>query len=117
MSVKLNPSKILGSIEEENHWAEIYPKLQRYCRFLAQNKWDGDDIAQETYLKALKYHQQQMSTALVNKIAYHHWIDQLRKRKHEIPEAELDISSFELKNQIDEVTNAVEMLINKFTPK
>ncbi|MBT2658122.1 RNA polymerase subunit sigma [Bacillus sp. ISL-18] len=117
MSVKLNPTRTMGSMEEENHWAEIYPKLQRYCRFLAQNKWDGDDIAQETYLKALKYHQHQMSTGLLNKIAYHHWIDQLRKRKQERPEAELDISSYELTKQLDEVTNAVEMLINKFTPK
>ncbi|MEH7094356.1 sigma-70 family RNA polymerase sigma factor [Neobacillus vireti] len=117
MSVKLNPSKTMGSVEEENPWAEMYPKLQRYCRFLAQNRWDGDDIAQETYLKALKYHQHQMSTTLLNKIAYHHWIDQLRKRKHELPEAELDISSHELTKQLDEVTNAVEMLIKKFTPK
>lgn len=117
MSVKLNPFRAMGSIEEENHWAEIYPKLQRYCRFLTQNKWDGDDIAQETYLKALKYHQHHMSTALVNKIAYHHWIDQLRKRKHEMPEANLDISSCEITKQIDKVSDAVEILLNKFTPK
>ncbi|ULT59215.1 sigma-70 family RNA polymerase sigma factor [Neobacillus drentensis] len=117
MSLKLNSSRTLGSMEEENHWAEVYPKLQRYCRFLAQNKWDGEDIAQETYLKALKYHQHQIRTGLLNKIAYHHWIDQLRKRKQERPEAELDISSYELTKQIDEITNAVEMLINKFTPK
>jgi RNA polymerase sigma-70 factor (ECF subfamily) len=117
MSVKLNPFKTMGSEEEENHWAEIYPKLQRYCQFLAQNKWDGDDIAQETYLKALKYQPHQMSKALLNKIAYHHWIDQLRKRKHERPETELDLSSHEVTKQLDEVTNAVEMLIKKFTPK
>ncbi|MEH7414566.1 sigma-70 family RNA polymerase sigma factor [Neobacillus drentensis] len=117
MSVKLNPFRTMGSKEEENHWAEYYPKLQRYCRFLTQNKWDGDDIAQETYLKALKYHQHQMSPSLLNKIAYHHWIDQLRKRKHETLDTELDLSSHELTKQLDEITNAVDMLIHKFTPK
>ena len=117
MSVKLNPFRTMGSKEEENHWTEYYPKLQRYCRFLAQNEWDGDDIAQETYLKALRYHQHKISPALLNKIAYHHWIDQLRKRKHETLDTELDFSSQESTKQLDEVRNAVEMLICKFTPK
>ncbi|WP_160718851.1 sigma-70 family RNA polymerase sigma factor [Bacillus sp. USDA818B3_A] len=117
MSAKQNPSRTVNSEKEENHWIEYYPKLQRYCRFLAQNKWDGEDIAQETYLKALKYHRHQMSTALLNKIAYHHWIDQLRKREHETLGDELDLSSHEITKQLDEVTTAVELLIQKFTPK
>ncbi|WP_225049478.1 sigma factor [Priestia megaterium] len=66
-------------------WNEHYPKLQQYCRFLTQNAWDGDDIAQETYLKAQRYkgEEHNLSSALLNKIAYHHWIDLLRKRKRE----------------------------------
>lgn len=69
--------------EEESIWLEYYPKLQRYCHFLAQNQWDGDDIAQETILKALKHYtlDEKMSSALLNKMAYNHWIDQIRKRK------------------------------------
>ncbi|PLS07135.1 sigma-70 family RNA polymerase sigma factor [Neobacillus cucumis] len=117
MSAKLDPFSIAGPKNDENHWNEKYPKLQQYCRFLAQNQWEGDDIAQETYLKALKYPQHQISTALLNKIAYHHWIDQLRKRKHETFEPNLDQSHYEITRSLEEVTNTVEMLIQKFTPK
>ncbi|MDN3015390.1 sigma factor-like helix-turn-helix DNA-binding protein [Paenibacillus sp. BSR1-1] len=97
--------------EDDPFWKEHYPKLQRYCSFLAQNKWDGEDIAQETYLKALRY-QQKMSPALLNKIAYHHWIDLLRKRKHETIES--DIEKAAPTHQLDET---VDMLIEHFTPK
>ncbi|WP_223587697.1 sigma factor-like helix-turn-helix DNA-binding protein [Neobacillus bataviensis] len=112
MSHKPRPFPLEGPHHEDDpFWKEHYPKLQRYCRFLAQNKWDGEDIAQETYLKALKY-QQKMSTALLNKIAYHHWIDLLRKRKHETIESEIEKVS--TTHQLDET---VDMLIEQFTPK
>ncbi|MEH7332547.1 sigma factor-like helix-turn-helix DNA-binding protein [Neobacillus drentensis] len=112
MSHKPRPFPLICPHQEDDpFWKEHYPKLQRYCRFLAQNKWDGEDIAQETYLKALKY-QQKMSTALLNKIAYHHWIDLLRKRKHETIESEIERVS--TTNQLDET---VDMLIEQFTPK
>jgi RNA polymerase sigma factor (sigma-70 family) len=103
---------------DEDFWMECYPKLQRYCHFLAQNSWDGDDIAQETYLKALKYtpQQQKISSALLNKMAYHHWIDLLRKRKNESIEAEPAAS--EVINQLlDDLTASVELLLKQFTPK
>jgi len=106
-----------SSQQDDRLWIEYYPKLQRYCRFLAQNSWDGDDIAQETYLKALKYHQQQMSSALLNKIAYHHWVDLLRKRKNETVEADFDHPIHELTNKLDDMTHAVDLLLKKFTPK
>jgi RNA polymerase sigma factor (sigma-70 family) len=121
MSNMHRPNNIDNEQQEERFedpfWMEYYPKLQRYCHFLAQNKWDGDDIAQETYLKALKYssHHQNLTTALLNKIAYHHWIDILRKRKHEINVA--DFAESILNNQVDDITNSVELLLNQFTPK
>jgi RNA polymerase sigma factor (sigma-70 family) len=121
MSHELSPNDNFSEQQEERFedafWGEFYPKLQRYCHFLTQNKWDGDDIAQETYLKALKYstHQQNLSTALINKIAYHHWIDILRKRKHETIGA--DTKESILFNQVDDITNTVELLLNHFTPK
>lgn len=104
---------------EETIWQEYYPKLQRYCHFLTQNSWDGDDIAQETYIKALKYSNQQekMTTALLNKIAYHHWVDLLRKRKNETLEADFDFANLVLTNELDEKKNLVDFLVKKFTPK
>jgi RNA polymerase sigma-70 factor (ECF subfamily) len=121
MSNKLSPYNLENPQEEERgaheFWKEYYPKLQRYCHFLTQNPWDGDDIAQETFLKALKYSlsQQKMTSALLNKIAYHHWVDLLRKRKNESIES--DPATQELINQADDIVNSVELLLKQFTPK
>jgi RNA polymerase sigma factor (sigma-70 family) len=103
---------------EEDFWSENLPKLQRYCHFLARNKWDGEDIAQETYIKALKYgkHQGKMTTALLNKIAYHHWVDMLRKRKNETVEANLNLVHSGQTNQLNETRDSVELLLKNFTP-
>jgi RNA polymerase sigma factor (sigma-70 family) len=114
------------SLERKEHedwfgndfWSENYPKLQRYCHFIARNKWDGDDIAQETYIKALKYGNQQekITPALLNKIAYHHWVDMLRKRKNETVEDDLHLVNRGQTNQLDETRDSVEYLLKNFTP-
>lgn len=103
---------------EHNFWDENYPKLQRYCHFLARNGWDGDDIAQETYIKALKYanQHQRMTTALLNKIAYNHWVDMLRKRKNETVEADPDCTKPTLTNPFDGTRESVDLLLKNFTP-
>lgn len=105
------------TVTEESLWLEHYPKLHQYCHFLTQNKWDADDIAQEVYLKALKYYtsKQSFTSALLNKIAYHHWIDQVRKRKKETFDLDVDLVCQE--NEAFDTKNTVEMLIKKFTPK
>lgn len=102
---------------ESSYWKEHYPKLQRYCHFLAQNKWDGDDIAQDAYLKARKYasNPQKLTTALLNKIAYNHWIDLIRKRKNETIEENPD--SHVKNHPNSDVIETVDLLINRFTPK
>jgi RNA polymerase sigma factor (sigma-70 family) len=103
---------------ENNFWDENYPKLQRYCHFLARNVWDGDDIAQETYIKALKYanQHQRMTTALLNKIAYNHWVDMLRKRKNETVEAEPEFAKPTLTHPFDGTRESVDLLLKNFTP-
>jgi RNA polymerase sigma factor (sigma-70 family) len=119
MSHKPGPNNLETEKMEESFWKEYYPKLQRYCRFLAQNSWDGDDIAQETYLKAIKYslHQQKISSALLNKIAYHHWIDLTRKRKNESLEGDPDKSGQVNHSKLDDLTVSVDLLLKQFTPK
>ncbi|OLS36861.1 sigma-70 family RNA polymerase sigma factor [Bacillus sp. MRMR6] len=99
---------------EEDFWMDYYPKLQHYCHFLTQNKWDGDDIAQEAFLKAIKHYlpSQKISNALLNKIAYHHWIDTVRKRKYEL----LDLEGSEDQFSPPKV-ETVDLLLNQFTPK
>jgi RNA polymerase sigma-70 factor (ECF subfamily) len=103
---------------DEFYWQKYYPKLQRYCRFLAQNEWDGDDIAQEAFFKAVKYyHKEKMNSALLNKIAYNHWIDTLRKRKEETITLDFELSKYVASHPIDHKMNSVELLLKHFTPK
>ncbi|MGZ4160678.1 MAG: sigma-70 family RNA polymerase sigma factor [Bacteroidia bacterium] len=123
MSYKLS-RQTTDSIQQEERsedslWMEYYPKLQRYCHFLTQNKWDGDDIAQEAFLKAKKYdlHQQKLTSALLNKIAYNHWIDILRKRKNERIETDFELASNMSINQLDGIKHTVELLLKNLTPK
>ncbi|EOO35352.1 hypothetical protein IIU_02297 [Bacillus cereus VD133] len=37
-----------------NFLIEQYGELKRYCTFLTKNKWDGEDLAQETVCKVLR---------------------------------------------------------------
>ncbi|MCJ7985073.1 hypothetical protein MUB16_15260 [Priestia sp. OVL9] len=81
--------------------------------------WDGDDIAQETFLKAQRYKSEEhnLSSALLKKIAYHHWIDLLRKRKREGIVEEKALEQQAEKHTFDSKGHSVELLISQFTPK
>ncbi|MFB7139174.1 sigma-70 family RNA polymerase sigma factor [Gottfriedia sp. NPDC056225] len=116
----------LHSIEQENqeqrsdefYWKEYYPKLQRYCHFLSQNEWDGDDLAQEAFFKAVKYYSnEKWSSALLSKIAYNLWIDTLRKRKEETVCPDIDLFQITVNHSVDHKINSVELLLKHFTPK
>lgn len=115
MYSKLNEGSKRSEKANENLFVELYPGLQRYCRFLSKSKWDGEDIAQETILKALKHYQssKKINAALLNKMAYHQWIDTLRKRKRETMEEVPELSTAAGSTLLETVEN----LIQKFTPK
>jgi RNA polymerase sigma factor (sigma-70 family) len=105
-----------AEILEEPSWDEYYLKLQKYCYFLTQSKWDGDDIAQEAMVKAITYYSQERITpALLNKIAHNYWMDTLRKRKNEQlsnePMHEENFSS------VGDTIATVDLLIDTFTPR
>ncbi|MGG0705718.1 RNA polymerase subunit sigma-70 [Bacillus paramobilis] len=64
-----------------NFLIEQYGELKRYCTFLTKNKWDGEDLAQETVCKVLqKYSNKDICMTLVYKIARHRWIDQMKSK-------------------------------------
>lgn len=115
MYSKLSEGSKRSEKANENLFVELYPGLQRYCRYLSQSKWDGEDIAQETILKALKHYQssKKINAALLNKIAYHQWIDTLRKRKREMMVEVPELSTVGDSTLLETVEN----LIQKFTPK
>lgn len=91
-----------------------YQSLKRYCRFLTQSSWDGDDLVQEVTLKAIRHYEpSQISSSLLKKVAYNHWIDTVRKRRREITGIPEDFESFTQGNVMD----TVEMVLAKLTPK
>ncbi|SDM40329.1 sigma factor-like helix-turn-helix DNA-binding protein [Bacillus sp. OK048] len=97
-------------------FSELYPKLKKYCYFLSQSKWDGDDLAQEAVLKAITYyHKDKITTALLNKIARNQWVDTLRKRKRE--ELRNDHKCEESYFPTGGIMDSVDLLMDYFTPK
>ncbi|WP_051827007.1 sigma factor-like helix-turn-helix DNA-binding protein [Metabacillus indicus] len=104
--------------QENPDMKELYLKLQQYCRFLTQDKYDGEDAAQEVMLKAyLTYDQSALSSALLNRMAYHHWIDVVRKRKRETPCEPPERGGADHANQMIERRSLLEHLLSKCTPK
>lgn len=103
---------------DEEQIEELYLKLCRYCSFLSQNKWDGEDLAQETFLKAWFHykHHPQISPALVNKIAHNEWIDTIRRRRREslenIPENVHHVTDPIIKRY-----EVIQQLFSNLTPK
>ncbi|WEG10885.1 sigma factor-like helix-turn-helix DNA-binding protein [Pullulanibacillus sp. KACC 23026] len=105
-----------GAFSEEE-LKEIYPKFRRYCQFLSQNNWDGEDLVQESLIKAWHAYKNQeaLPCALLNRIAKNEWIDRVRKRCKEsldgIPEKPIDVTT-----QIDDRIDTVQTLIQSLTP-
>lgn len=102
--------------EERLH--ELYPKLRRYCLFLSQNSWDGEDLVQDALMKAwLHYNNKsEVSTSLLTKIAHNEWIDKVRKRSKETLES-IPERGDEGVTQIDDRFDLIQRLINTLTPK
>lgn len=96
----------------------FYPKVKNYCEFLTRNKWDGEDLAQESVCKALSRYGQMgtLNIALLKKIAYHTWIDAVRKKSFETPsecKPKWDCISTSTTNYL----TTVDELVSKSTPK
>ncbi|MEH7459825.1 RNA polymerase subunit sigma-70 [Bacillus sp. JJ1127] len=63
---------------------ENYAELKRYCTFLTKNKWDGEDLAQETVCKVLQKYigaeHKDVCITLLYKIARNQWLDQMKTK-------------------------------------
>ncbi|WP_152658443.1 sigma factor-like helix-turn-helix DNA-binding protein [Oceanobacillus sp. CFH 90083] len=68
--------------EEDTTFHTIYRQLSHYCFFLSRNKWDGEELVQETMKKAfISYGNPNFwNVTLLKKIAYHAWIDKKRRK-------------------------------------
>ncbi len=101
----------------EEQLDELYPKLRRYCQFMSQNSWDGEDLVQESLIKAWNhYNHKTITTALLNKIARNEWIDTIRKRSKESLEA-IPEHAYHETPLIEDRFEAVQQLLHKLTPK
>lgn len=101
---------------EDSFWDEMCLKLQKYCHFLTQSKWDGDDLAQEALIKAISYYNlERITPALLTKIAHNHWMDTLRKRKNErLSEEPMCEGKY---SSLADTIASVDILLDTFTPR
>ncbi|MEL3972740.1 sigma factor-like helix-turn-helix DNA-binding protein [Rossellomorea oryzaecorticis] len=95
---------------------ELMDKLLHYCLFLTKNKWDGEDLCQESICRALKHYpdQEKWNPPLLKKMAYHAWVDKVRKVNKEMLGDVPDQSEGE--NPVSD-RDVFEMLLKTLTPK
>ena len=99
--------------------AEHGEALGRYCRFLTGSAADGRDLLQDTWLKAWTAFREEggaRNRTYLRSIAYHAWIDRMRKGKDEtgldlIGEGKLFEASDPLR-----LWSAAERLVSVLTP-
>ncbi|HET7579261.1 MAG TPA: RNA polymerase sigma factor [Bacillales bacterium] len=98
-----------------------YADLARYCRMMTGTPWDGDDLLQETLIKAFKsptsLEEHPAPKAYLFRIATNAWIDHCRKNKIPVdtyedqkfanPDARLEF----------EVREALETLVHRLPPR
>ncbi|WP_163102324.1 sigma-70 family RNA polymerase sigma factor [Peribacillus alkalitolerans] len=105
-------------IDEETKWDPYFSRIKQYCRFLTQSVWDGDDLAQETLIKALNsYPESSVCHSLLQKIAYNTWIDITRKKARQQEEQLTDQLQDKTWNTQTQGNEVVEHLLEILTPK
>ncbi|MFP7253452.1 sigma-70 family RNA polymerase sigma factor [Terribacillus goriensis] len=103
-------------MDRQSQIEETMEKLTHYCLYLTKNKWDSEEITQEAVLKTLTNYPEETfppPVSLLKKIAYHAWIDRIRKQKKEelVPEIQDETPAVRQDNE-----QQMEQL-RKLTPK
>lgn len=103
--------------DEDTVFQGIYRQLSHYCFFLSQNKWDGEELVQETMKKAFVSYGDPTSwnITLLKKIAYHTWID-INRRKTTESEHFVE-EKLESKSNYEEIEALVTKLLSFMTMK
>jgi RNA polymerase sigma factor (sigma-70 family) len=97
--------------------------LWNYCKYISGSPWDGDDLFQETLLKAFAtmsqlWHPLKPKSYLF-RIATNSWIDTLRKKKIALDSYLDDFHNDTACESMDpyEIIDAVELLANNLVPR
>ncbi|WP_068778052.1 RNA polymerase sigma factor [Paenibacillus sp. GM2] len=84
--IPMNPK--VEDTEASPEWIEEHHRvLQKYCRSLTGSVWEGDDLAQETWMKVWVYVQERplaqahITRAFLYRAARNAWIDQGRRKR------------------------------------
>ncbi len=99
------------------------PGLRGYCRKIAGTEWDGDDLYQETLLKALRrlrrWPERELSKAYLYRIAANAWFDICRRRKIAfMPEVLADQNAIAYAEWSPyDVRDSLEMLMDTLEPR
>ncbi|MCD7036402.1 hypothetical protein LRR81_19325 [Metabacillus sp. GX 13764] len=108
--------KISSNVKNESQTEAKYTSLFKYCLMLTRNKWEAEDLAQESLLKALEKYGclDGAPLALLSRIAYNERIDAFRKSacKTECKEHAEDSA-----RKLDGAFMAAEYLMKSLTPK
>jgi RNA polymerase sigma factor (sigma-70 family) len=94
--------------------------LRRFCRSLARNPWDSEDLLQDTLLKAYTascVHAGSVTQSYLFKIAQNSWIDKLRKQR--APTVELEECAATSAPAVDplEVRDALTLIVRRLPAK
>ncbi|TLS36907.1 RNA polymerase sigma factor [Pseudalkalibacillus caeni] len=101
--------------------AEYREDLWKYCRYLTGSPWDGEDLYQETLIKAFgAFYQRWHPTnpkSYIYRIATNTWIDQCRKEKRQIGYLEEEHEPVQEFIDTLHLEDALEQLFSLFTPR
>ncbi|MBT2703264.1 sigma-70 family RNA polymerase sigma factor [Bacillus sp. ISL-35] len=107
---------------EFNQMIEAYREgLWRYCRYLTGSPWDGEDLFQETMVKAFgsiyqRWHPTNPKSYLY-RIATTTWIDHCRKQKRIVGHLEEKDVEVEYNTESFDAEEAIEYLLALFNPR
>ncbi|WP_438349187.1 sigma-70 family RNA polymerase sigma factor [Paenibacillus sp. FA6] len=111
--------KIETQIELKTQCEDLYTILQKHCLSITNNRWDADDLTQETLAKTLSFYaskcEPNITMPLLRTIARNSWIDELRK-KSKLQLGPIDECGHEDQSSED-LQEGLEQLMERLTPK
>ncbi|WP_246625050.1 RNA polymerase sigma factor [Fictibacillus nanhaiensis] len=100
---------------------DVGDDLWKYCRYLTGSPWDGEDLFQETMLKAMgglytRWHPTNLKSYLY-RMATNTWVDHCRREKRNLGTLEGLDEPYEDFTDHHDLEDALEKLYHLFTPR